>query len=177
MMKVMLDLETLDTGPNSTIISIGAVQFNPELDPATRSEFYVAILPDQRAWGRTINGETVAWWAKQTESARFVLRDPDAVGLPEALNRFCGWFGYDKTVEVWGNGADFDNVILGSALEGCLMRKPWSHSMNRCYRTLKNLGIPLGAGEGLERTGVHHNALDDAKYQAHYATAWLRRLK
>ena len=175
MIRVMLDLETLDTGGDATILSIGAVQFNHLMEPAIRSEFYVAVKPDQRAWGRTISGETVKWWVGQDRAAQAVFTDEAAVQLPEALSQFSQWYG-SVAMEMWGNGADFDNVILGSAYEACHIKRPWSYSLNRCFRTLKNLGIPLGAGEGIARMGTHHNALDDAKYQAHYAVAYLRRL-
>jgi hypothetical protein len=147
------------------------------MEPALREEFYTAIQPDQAEWGRTISGDTVSWWMKQSELARSVINDKDAIKLPEALEKFSQWCG-DSNTEMWGNGADFDCVILSNAYYGCGLKKPWSYSNNRCYRTLKNLGIKLDSGEGISRTemGEHHNALADAKYQAHYAVAYLRQL-
>jgi hypothetical protein len=50
------------------------------------------------------------------------------------------------------------------------MRLPWKYWRNRCYRTLKNLHpeVPI------ERTGIYHRALDDARSQAVHAMQLLR---
>ena len=173
-MRYMLDLETLDTSESAVILSIGACAFHPVLG-VTRP-FYAPIFIDgQRDFGRTTSLDTEAWWSEQTIEARSVFEDPKRVDLRAALIKFSMWYGSVGT-ELWGNGADFDNVILGSAYASCGIKRPWSYSNNRCYRTLKNLGIKLGPGEGIERT-CHHNALDDALYQAHYANEWLKKIK
>lgn len=167
----MLDLETLDTGSNAAILSIGACEF----DGGNR-EFYQAVqIYSQGLWGRTESAQTRKWWSEQSEEARRVFADPNAVSLPVALMKFGKWVGKNE-VEMWGNGSDFDCVILGNAYDAVEIAKPWSYSKNRCFRTLRNLGIKLEPGEGYERVGTQHNALDDAKYQAHYAAAYLRVL-
>jgi len=175
MKRIMLDLETLDTGPHSVILSIGAVEFDAGI--VTDNKFYTAVDIDlqESKWERTTSLETTKWWQQQSHEARYVFHDPARLPLDRALLAFGAWMN-GMASEVWGNGSDFDNVILGNAYEACRLVRPWSYSNNRCYRTLKNLGIPLGRGEGTVRGGTHHNALDDALYQAHYAAAWLRRL-
>jgi hypothetical protein len=175
MKRIMLDLETLDTGPHSVIISIGAVEFDAGV--VTDYKFYTAVQHEHQEarWSRTTGEKAKQWWSQQSEAARFVLVDPAALPLDRALLAFSMWMN-GVASEMWGNGSDFDNVILGNAYEACRLARPWSYSANRCYRTLKNLGIVLGPGEGTVREGTHHNALDDALYQAHYAAAWLKRL-
>lgn len=170
----MLDLETLATDSNACIISIGAVEFDLE---GVKREFYAAVDAREQdtKYGRTVSSDTVAWWSQQSEEARRVLNDPTAVDLSTALQYFSTWIGQPPD-EMWGDGSDFDNVILGSAYEACHLPRPWSYSNNRCYRTLKNLGVPLQPGDGICRT-VHHHALDDAKVQAHYAGQYLRYIK
>lgn len=173
MKHIMLDLETLDTVSSAVVLSIGAVVFDPETD-ALGDKFYVEMTEDtgtQQALGRTISGDTVRWWMHQDELAKRVFSVPapggvERVNTPEALSRFSHFVAAngDRDVEVWGNGADFDNIILGSLYDKFGLRKPWSYSRNRCYRTMKNLGI--GPRKPQARVGVYHNALDDAVTQA-----------
>lgn len=75
-------------------------------------------------------------------------------------------------VRIWGNGADFDNVILASVYKRIGMEQPWLYRNNRCYRTLKALHpeIPI------ERVGTHHNAVDDAESQARHLLAIMRSI-
>jgi len=176
MKHIMLDLETLDTTSSAVVISIGAVAFDPETN-ALGDKFYVEMTEDtaaQQARGRTISGDTVRWWMQQDVLAKRVFSVPPPDGVEristfEALSRF-GLFVAEQDskqiddVEIWGNGADFDNIILGSLYDAFGLRKPWSYSRNRCYRTMKNLGI--GPRRPQVREGVHHNALDDAITQA-----------
>ena len=173
----MLDLETLDTGSHAAILSIGVVEFGPE---GLGREFYTAVKTQnqKKNWGRTISESTLTWWGQQSAEAQKVFVDPAALELDVALSVLSEWAKPAGKFELWGNGSDFDNIILGNAYEACGMPKPWSYSKNRCFRTLKNLGIGLQAGEGVNRaeTGTHHNALDDAKYQALYAIAYLGKL-
>lgn len=81
-----------------------------------------------------------------------------------ALAAFADWLAseHGPDVKVWGNGADFDNVILGSAYRRLGKSIPWAFYNSRCYRTVKS----LQPGCRIERAGTHHNALDDAKSQA-----------
>lgn len=173
MKHIMLDLETLDTTSSAVVISIGAVAFDPYTN-ALGDVFYVEMVEDtaaQQARGRTISGDTVRWWMQQDVLAKRVFAPPPPDGVErvntfEALTRF-GLFvaaNGDRDVELWGNGADFDNIILGSLYDAFELRKPWSFSRNRCYRTMKNIGI--GPCKPQVRMGVHHNALDDAITQA-----------
>lgn len=173
MNHIMLDLETLDTASSAVVISIGAVAFDPYTN-ALGDKFYVEMTEDiagQQKKGRTISGDTVRWWMQQDVLAKRVFSVPPPDGVKrvntfEALSRFDLFVERNggKDVCVWGNGADFDNVILGSLYDSFGLRKPWSYSRNRCYRTMKNLGI--GPRSPQIRVGVHHTALGDAITQA-----------
>lgn len=185
MNHIMLDLETLDTKTSAVVLSIGAVAFDP-YSKDLGTTFYVEMTEDtaaQQARGRTISGDTVTWWMQQNVLARRLFASPPSEGVErvttvEALARFAtfiGAHGDDKAL-IWGNGADFDNIILGSLYEDLGYRKPWSYGRNRCFRTMKN--IPHAPGLQL-REGVHHNALDDAVTQAKHLqeiNAWLASL-
>lgn len=178
--RIMLDLETLDSGSHAAIVSIGAVYF--DLDDGLGETFYCPVNGARAAakYKRTVSDATLEWWSKQSDEAKKVLTDPNALDLKDALSAFKVFAGDMGTSmlnpEMWGNGSDFDCVVLGNSYEAVGIKKPWSYSNNRCFRTLKNI-IKLGPGEGVNRAGTHHNALDDAVYQAEMALAFLRKIK
>jgi hypothetical protein len=166
----MLDLETLDTSSTAVVTAVGAVVFDPYSNFIGDSFYRVATdWTDQQRRGRTISGDTVAWWMDQEEAARKALtKPPQRQALPtfSILREFTEFLeGYSGDVEMWGNGADFDNVILGSLFAAYGAQKPWSYSKNRCFRTLNSLPKPKHIILPM-RTGTHHNALDDAITQA-----------
>lgn len=167
--NVMLDLETLDTASTAVVLSIGAVAFDPysnEIGDTLYVELSQDIAMQQRN-GRTISGDTVRWWMQQSEEARKVFAPTEGANGTTATGlRLFTDFLYangKNNAKVWGNGADFDNVILGSLFESFDTPRPWSYSKNRCYRTMKGLGI--GPREPV-RIGTYHNALYDAITQA-----------
>ncbi|MDQ3273757.1 MAG: 3'-5' exoribonuclease [Actinomycetota bacterium] len=166
----MLDLETLDTCPTALVTAIGAVMFDP-YSTYIGHKFYAVTTdwPCQQRKGRTISGDTVAWWLEQSDEARKALASPPfgvALSTHAALNGFCEFFdGHGGDTDVWGNGADFDNVILGSLYGSFNLTRPWTYSKNRCFRTINSLPKSKLFVKP-EREGTHHNALDDAVYQA-----------
>ncbi len=157
MNSVMLDLETMGNGVNAAIIAIGAVRFDAG---AITDEFYAVVdLASAVDAGLEIDASTVLWWMKQSDNSRQQF-ERNGVPLKEALKQFAEWVG--KGAEVWGNGAAFDNAILSNAYRKCGMKQPWEFWNDRCYRTVKN----MHPGVKMERIGVHHRAVDDAKSQA-----------
>lgn len=153
--NVMLDLETMDTAATAAIISIGAVRFTED---SVVDEFYATIdLESSIACGGTLSGSTIKWWMQQPNKSE-AFKDADS--LPSALLLLSNWL--PENVRIWGNGSDFDNVILANAYKNCGLIRPWIYYNNMCYRTMKNLAPNIK----MERDGQHHNALDDARSQA-----------
>ena len=132
---VLLDLETLGTRPGDCILSIGAVVFS--LDEGITSEFYVTVDSNRcRELGFKAQKSTVEWWGKQSKVAQEAAFKGEL--SPEtAFKQFTMWLPEDTTL--WGNGADFDNVLMTSALNLLKIEVPWKFWNNRCYRTVKNL--------------------------------------
>ncbi|MCP3966933.1 MAG: 3'-5' exoribonuclease [Lentisphaerae bacterium] len=163
--NVMIDLETMGNNSKSAIISIGAVRFdNLELG----QEFYTNVnLQSCIDAGLTMDASTIMWWMKQSDEARKAFNS--GVNLADALRDFTKWLGPGG--EVWGNGVDFDNVILASAYDAANQPLPWRYWNNRCYRTFKGLCPSIKVPRG----GIHHNALDDAKTQAEHLMKILKR--
>ena len=156
--QIMIDLETLGQTPGSVIVSLGAVSFG---GGQILGEFYERVDAESGvAAGLTLDPATVLWWMKQSEESRRELLQPGGK-LSEVLLRFAYWV-MDDDAEIWGNGASFDNVLLASAYDAVRLPQPWKYYNDRCYRTVKNLHPKIT----LAQTGVHHNALDDARSQA-----------
>ena len=162
MTNVMLDLETLGQSAGAVILSIGAVKFSGGVvSRVVSSEFYRRISPQSCVnVGLKIDPDTVMWWMKQGDAARSEIVK-DGINVSLALMEFSKWVG-DPDALVWGNGADFDNVLLASAYRAVNLPLPWKYYNNRCYRTIKSLNKDIK----IERSGTHHNALDDARSQA-----------
>jgi hypothetical protein len=171
----MIDLETLDTKGTAVVTALGAVFFDPYSKVIGEKLYRVTNdWAAQQRHGRTISGDTVRWWLEQDEMARTALTAPhDHVSVPTQvmLTDFTDFLdGYGGDIEVWGNGADFDNVILGSLYSDYGFKRPWSYSMNRCFRTMKSLPKSKHFIQP-PRLGTHHNAIDDAVTQALYLQA------
>lgn len=168
---IMLDLETMGTGPNAAIVAIGAVAFDLQAGTIGDRFYRVVDLGTSVVMGGEIDADTVLWWMKQSDDARAMFTR-DSVPLSLALADFSLWLsahGAPDNVRVWGNGAAFDNVILSSAYRSSSRTQPWRHWNDRCYRTVKSLYPDVK----LERVGTHHNAVDDAESQARHLIAML----
>jgi DNA polymerase III epsilon subunit-like protein len=169
MNDVMVDLETMGTGPNAAIIAIGAVEFDLALGEVGDRFYAVISLESSVAYGGVIDPSTVMWWLGQSEEARkAVCTDGEHINV--ALLRFANWLGQCAELDdlrLWGNGAGFDNVVLEETYRRAQLDCPWRFWNNRCYRTMKGLRPDLKA----VRAGTHHNALDDAMTQAQHLIA------
>jgi len=167
---IMIDLETLGTTADATILSIGAVRFDLETGTVydhNSHTFYKSVTIDSQP-ARQISGDTIAWWMAQSTAAKTVFTEPK-VSLWNALMDLREWvntspeFGHPN---VWSNGADFDLPMLVHAYSQEKIILPWKPYAGRCYRTYKNL--PGARDVKVIRVGEHHNALDDAIYQAEH---------
>lgn len=171
---IMLDLETAGQGPDAAIVAIGAVQFDRDAG-IIGERFYAPVdLASAVAAGGIIDPSTVTWWLRQSDAARGELTRP-ALQIGSALDTFDVWLQRMgvRDLHVWGNGAAFDNVILAGAYKRFGRPVPWQFWNDRCYRTMKSLYPAVT----LERTGTHHNALDDAEHQARHLLAILAAMR
>lgn len=161
---IMLDLETCGTQVTSAIVSIGATLLN--FDTLTIDDyFYTSIYMDSsKNAGMTVDPRTMLWWEAQSDEAKAVFTDPDRMSLSLALFKFSDFIGdKDESILVYGNGASFDNAILGHAFDLLNMKLPWQFYNNRCYRTIKAMC------KDVPRTSprIAHDALSDAIAQSH----------
>ena len=72
-MNVMVDLETLSTKNNATILTIGAIKFNLKDAPGEgeQNTFYMRVNLDScKELGLDIDKNTEKWWNEQSPEAR-----------------------------------------------------------------------------------------------------------
>ncbi|EHZ8239112.1 3'-5' exoribonuclease [Escherichia coli] len=174
---LMIDLETMGKNPDAPIISIGAIFFDPQTGDMG-PEFSKTI--DLDTAGGVIDRDVIKWWLKQSREAQSAIMT-DEIPLDDALlqlREFIDENSGEFFVQVWGNGANFDNVILRRSYERQGIPCPWRYCNDRDVRTIVELGkaIDFDARTAIPFEGGRHNALDDARYQAKYVSAIWQKL-
>lgn len=161
---VMIDMETLDVLPTATVLTIGAVKFDPfgdDIAEPTCEKFYVRVDVDScDRYGCTVSQDTLDWWSKQSQEAQDEAFSPDGrISIEEAMEKlykFC-W----GAKRVWSHGAGFDVVICERLFRKVGRATPWSFWEVRDTRTLFDLGLDPKRPPVLK-----HHALEDAWNQA-----------
>lgn len=178
-MAVMIDIETLDTQPTAIVLSLGACRFDynvEELKLSREDVFYTTFNVDEQAQaGRTASWSTIKWWFKQSKEAFQAVSGDDSPPFREALNDFAGWLQREPATAIWGNGSDFDNVILANLYRTAGMEPPWNFWDNRCFRTFKNVHDVLNSRKPAEPK-VKHHALQDAIFQAEWLIGIFKKI-
>ncbi|EOP2496473.1 3'-5' exoribonuclease, partial [Escherichia coli] len=174
---LMIDLETMGKNPDAPINAIAGKFFDPatgEMGP----EFSKTI--DLETAGGVIDRDTIKWWLKQSREAQSAILT-DEIPLDDALLQFREFIDENSGeffVQVWGNGATFDNVILRRSYERQGIPCPWRYTNDRDVRTMVALGLVMDfdARTTIPFEGERHNALHDARYQAKYVSAIWQKL-
>ena len=174
---LMIDLETMGKNPDAPIISIGAIFFDPQTGDMG-PEFSKTI--DLETAGGVIDRDTIKWWLKQSREAQSAIMT-DEIPLDDALLQLREFIDENSSeffVQVWGNGANFDNTILRRSYERQGIPCPWRYYNDRDVRTIIELGkaIDFDARTAIPFEGERHNALDDARYQAKYVSVIWQKL-
>ncbi|MDT7355612.1 3'-5' exoribonuclease [Citrobacter freundii] len=180
---LMVDMETMGNSPDAPIVSIGAVFFDPSTGN-TGAEFYrVVSLESSMSFGMKPDASTIQWWLKQSSEARSAILVDEAMGLRESLELLADFIAENAangshTVQLWGNGCSFDNVILRRA--HALTETPFAVPFrnDRDVRTMVELGKSVGINPryDIPFEGDIHNALSDARHQVKYVSAIWQRL-
>jgi hypothetical protein len=157
---LMVDMETMDTSPDATVLTLGAVHFNPWGNGYGDKIYFRISIDDQDALGRKVDPGTLDWWAQQDPAIMEEAFSPDdRIPLVEAIDRFhkfawgCECF--------WSHGATFDLVIIENLYRQLGKPLPWNFWQLRDTRTLFDLGYDSDMPKNSK-----HNALEDAIRQS-----------
>lgn len=157
---LMCDLETLGTQIDTTILTLGAVHFDPYSDWFGDTLYLKINMEDQDALGRTVDQSTLDWWAKQDPDIMEEAFSTDGrLGLDYAVEQFHKFaWGCDA---IWSHGSVFDVIIMEHLYKQLNRTVPWQYYQIRDTRTIFDLGIDPKMPQGQK-----HNALHDAVRQA-----------
>lgn len=156
------DIETLnlDRG-NPNIVAVGAVLVC-EHTGVLHEPFYASLHFTAIDFSN-IDPHTFRWWMQQNNAAQALTFDSDKAYANEfgtAVRNYYGKvFAANEIIGVWGNGSDFDNVMIKKRFGATL----WSYKLDRCLRTLRAL-TPHIVKPWFD--GIEHYALDDARNEA-----------
>jgi len=161
--NAMIDIETLDTSPNSVILSIGAVKFNPfnDSDPHDHKHWRLDIQPQMDA-GRSISESTLEWWSKQKPEIRDrAFSDDGRTPILDFCKDLNKWLVGCN--EIWCQGPQFDMVMIEDLFAQFKHHCNWSYWQVRDSRTLFSI-MPVDPRKDIQED--LHDALADAFWQA-----------
>ncbi|MCF2194139.1 exonuclease [Enterobacter hormaechei] len=180
---LMVDIESMGEKPDAPIVSIGAVFFDPASGQTGPVFYKVISLESAMEWGGVPDASTILFWLKETSEARSEIVMDHAIPLDDALLQFKDFIAENAangkdTVQVWGNGATFDNVLLENSYARTGITCPWKFWNNRDVRTVVELGKAVGCEPRYEIPfdGEPHKAISDALHQVKYVSAIWQRL-
>lgn len=170
---VMIDIECLGVNPDSLILTIAAVGFDPlGQGIITDHSLYCKISTDSQP-DRSIDDQTVEWWSTQSERAKEeAFGANDRVPLGEALDQLSRLVCNAR--KIWANGPTYDMTILENAYKQLGKPLPWRYYKVMDARTVYNL-VSRSVRDTVRTTNDHH-ALQDCINQVELLQYVLRHL-
>ena len=132
-----IDIETLGTNPDTVVLTIGGIKFDPMADDELHSEFYYRLdVDEQIEMGRSIMESTLEWWEKQDEEVKKeALESTGRVPVEQTLKALNKWLvGVDK---IWCQGPVFDIGILENLYKQIGLHHNWPFYIIRDSRIFK----------------------------------------
>lgn len=176
MMRMMVDIETLDVGPSAAIWQIGWAFF--DLTKIIESGIAEIDVISSISYGGTVSLDTVSFTNK-THTPESWERKDKIMTLYQGLNFLAEEIQSHEPEEIWANSPSFDCVILRSAFSACGIEMPWKYGKERDVRTLRRL-IMKESGIDFwnfsDNVGIHTAEFDSLR-QAQgtiAALGWLR---
>lgn len=164
---VMIDFETASQAHNAAPLSLGAHAFAGRLAYTDQYFYLKNSLASAEKLGLNVEKETMEWWDKQNPQIRADAFS-GTMDLEELLSKFTAWCRFVsgdqlENICIWGNGADFDPIVLKHAYE-THTSYPFNFRNHRCYRTINSIfDSVIPYPKYAER---QHDALADAAHQS-----------
>jgi len=156
-MQLMIDLEGLATGPDTTILTIAAQAFDPFGTGYYDKHYYARVTLESQE-NRSIDNGTIEWWATQPDHAREeAFGEQDRIPLDQALDELGRLIWHSRLI--WSQGPTYDMNILEHAYKSYNKPLPWKYYQVRESRRVFSLWpeqpIPV----------TSHHALEDCRRQ------------
>ncbi len=178
----MIDIETMGTGDNAAVISIGLTRFNPVTGKVGEQLEVRNTFEAQRVLDRDFDPKTEAWWKRQSPEAQAQLvAEPRYQSAKEMMQAACDFiYATNKSYwdrGVWAKSPTFDLAILRHLANQVDVKWPCHFSREYCVRTLLLIAKHRGWHDILEwEPEIAHGALSDAAHQARQMMAVMKRL-
>lgn len=167
-MDLMIDTEGLGTGPETTLLTLAAQEFDP-FDPDRPGRHYYARITLESQENRRIEQTTLDWWAQQDPRVREeAFAEDNRLPLRQVLEEFhrLAWHA-DR---IWAQGPTYDITILEHCYRSFDMPTPWRYYKVRDSRTV------LALWPDVPKPETTHHALEDCRRQITMLQATLRHL-
>lgn len=185
---LIFDLETLHNEPNSIVLDISVIAFDPDplqykdndafINLVEQGKSFKLSVKKQRESGRVYSQSTIDWWKKQSDEAKKVLKPLDTdLSVHDAITEFMKYVesnGIKKSKsQIWCRGLSFDVPILKSLLMEAYpnaeshVLMPITFRNERDIRTaIEGLSLVRGMTETPLHKGslegfIHHNSVHD----------------
>jgi hypothetical protein len=156
-MDLMIDIETVGTGPEACILTIAAQAFDPFSRGYYNQQYYARVDIDSQP-NRNIEQGTIDWWATQPPAAKDEAFNPNGrIPLSQALHELGKLIW--RSNRIWANGPTFDMNILEHAYKSHDLALPWKYYVVRDARTV------YGLCPDLKKYPASHHALEDCRRQ------------
>ena len=130
---------------------------------------YYAIITLESQENRSIQQDTIDWWATQPAAAREEAFGEDhRIPLDQALDELAKFIWQSKLI--WANGPTYDMNIIEHAYKSFGKPLPWQFYTVRDARTVYSLYPQL------PRPPTSHHALEDCKRQIDMLQQTLKHL-
>lgn len=199
----MIDIETLGTRPNSYILSIGVLKFNPMGNPEAKVgdndsipivwEMWDIIPKSCQDIGLEMDADTVLWWFQQSEEARMDVVQglyKEKVEIRTALVDMCSFMKNHcdgEEVYIWAKSPQFDIIILENAFRKSKISTPWKFQnifdVRTVYKMWGNRDRPDYSNvvkdrlTHNDRTMSKHNPIFDCYLQAYILSHIWKKLR
>jgi hypothetical protein len=153
------------------ILEVGLCFFNATKINESYSIFIDATSSQELKF--EIEIDTLNWWQTQSPEKFMRLMNPPGVKhavviAAKVIHSLAIKHANNEQLVVWGNGPDFDLVILRNLFNKARQPYPFNPKNHRCFRTIKSI---LGAPSGFDyivNEKTSHTGRGDAINQAEY---------
>jgi exodeoxyribonuclease VIII len=147
---LMIDLETLGTGPDAAIVSIGALHFDRHSANLHQAVSFYRVI-GLEGWSHyefgEIDASTFRWWLGQSKAAQDSLFSAEAqraaVSPLGALDGLCQFIEESKPDAVWANSPNFDIRLLHALARRGGRTLPIDFRAERCTRTYEAAALEI----------------------------------
>lgn len=142
--SVMIDWETMGTGPQAAVVQLGAAAFDSKTGETQPNQDFLGDidLVSSLMLGGYTDRSTVDWWR---DRGGFRPVGPTRE-LRNVLVTFRHWLltSYPNVTRVWAQGASFDIAIAEGYFRRAKLDCPWAYNAGRDTRTVYDLARERG---------------------------------